>query len=57
MFSFDVKICEGPKIGAQGVDKCATNVLNTSVNDNNDHQIQMSLVHSVWKYCKSLVFL
>lgn len=57
MFSFDVKMCEGPKIGAQGVDKCATNVLNTSVNHNNDHQIQMFLVHSVWKYCKSLVFL
>lgn len=39
MFSFDdVKMCEGPKIGAQGVDKCATNVLNTSVNHNNDHQ-------------------
>lgn len=47
MFSFDVKMCEGPKIGAQGVDKCATNVLNTSVNHNNDHQIQMFLVHSI----------
>ena len=57
MFSFDVKMCEGPKIGAQGVDKGATNVLNTSVNHNNDLQRQMFLVYSIWKYCKSLVFL
>ena len=42
MFSFDVKMCEGPNIGAQGVDKGATNV-----NHNNDHQRQMFLVYSV----------
>ena len=47
MFSFDVKMCEGPKIGAQGVDKGATNVLNTSVNHNNDLQRQMFLVYSI----------
>ena len=47
MFSFDVEMCEGSKIGSQGVDKCATNVLNTSVNHNNDHQRQMFLVYSV----------
>ena len=41
------KMCEGPKIGVQGVDTCATNVLNTSVNHNNYHQIQMFLVYSV----------